>query len=105
MNVISTAAPATILPKKDQRVKVYIQQSSSNYLYSATDGWVRSILQADTFASSVEALNYCIQKDLANVHIRVNSAPECGFDTIISVKEFPYRVKVPAMDERLLPAP
>jgi hypothetical protein len=85
-------------------VKVYIQQSSSNYLYSATDGWVRTVLQADTFASSIEALNCCLRKNLTNVHIRVNSAPECGFDSIISVSEFPNRVKVPAMDDRLLSA-
>ena len=86
-------------------MKVYIQQSSSNYLYSATDGWVRTVLQADSFANSIEALNCCIRKNLANVHIRVNAAPECGFDYLISVKEFPNRVKVPAMDDHLIPAP
>jgi hypothetical protein len=86
-------------------VKVYIQQSSSNYLYSATDGWVSNVLQADAFATSIEALNCCVQKNLANVHIRVNSSPECGFDTIISVAEFPNRTKAPAMEERMVPAP
>ena len=84
--------------EKDHCVKVYIQQSSSNYLYSATEGWVSTVLQADTFATSIEALNCCLRKNLTNVHIRVHSGPECGFDTIFSVAEFPSRTKVPAME-------
>ena len=88
---------ATGSPEKEHSLKVYIQQTSSNYLYSAAEGWVPTVLQADTFASSLEALSCCLRKKMTNVHIRVHSGPECGFDTVFSVEQFPNRTKVPAM--------
>ncbi len=52
-------------------------------------------MEADAFATSIEAFNCCTRKNLSNVHIRVHSGGECGYDTIFSVAEFPRRTKVP----------
>lgn len=82
---------------KDIALKVYIQQTTSNLLYSAARGWVTTVLEADAFDSSIEAFNCCIRKNLPNVHIRVNSSSECGYDTIFSVEEFPKRTKASAL--------
>jgi hypothetical protein len=77
-------------------MQVYIQQTTSNYLYSHR-GWVQSVLEADTFPSTIEALNLCSKQHLSNVHIRVHSAENPEYDTIFSVDKFPQRSKVPAM--------
>jgi hypothetical protein len=77
-------------------MQVYIQQTTSNQLYSHR-GWVQSVLEADTFPSTVEALNTCLKRALSNVHIRVHSSENPDYDTIFSVTNFPERSKVPAM--------
>ena len=78
-------------------MKVYIQQSTSNYLYSANHGWVKNVLEADTFETSIDALNYCIQRNLANVQIRVHPG-DTDYDTIFSVTDFPNRTKAPVLE-------
>ena len=78
-------------------MNVYIQQTSSNYLYSAK-GWVKTILEADAFESTLTALSHCAREKLINVHLRVSSHAECGHDTIFSVTQFPERKKVPPMN-------
>lgn len=77
-------------------MQVYIQQTTSNYLYSHR-GWVQSALEADAFATTIEALNMCTKRDFANVHIRVHSTENPEFDTIFSVTDFPRRTKVAPM--------
>ena len=77
-------------------MQVYIQQTTSNYLYSQR-GWVESVLEADAFPTTIEALNMCMKRDFADVHIRVHSNENPEFDTIFSVTNFPQRTKVPAM--------
>ena len=77
-------------------MNVYIQQTSSNLLYSAK-GWVKTILEADAFESTLSALSHCTRENMTNVHLRVASNAECGYDTIFSVTHFPERTKVPAM--------
>ena len=78
-------------------MQVYIQQTTSNYLYSSGRGWVQSVLEADVFPSSIEALNFCAKRELANVHIRVHSIENPEYDTLFSVSHFPERTKVPPM--------
>jgi len=78
-------------------MQVYIQQTASNFLYSAVGGWVKSVLEADAFPTVVEALNHCIAQKLPNVHIRVHASDTADFDTIFSVSDFPNRTKVPVM--------
>ena len=77
-------------------MNVYIQRTSSNRFYSAR-GWVKSILEADGFTNTIDALNLCMREKLKDVHIRVASNSECGHDTIFSVTHFPERTKVPPM--------
>lgn len=77
-------------------MQVYIQQTTSNYLYSHR-GWVGSVLEADTFPTTIEALTMCVQRDFENVHIRVHASGDSEFDTIFSVAQFPQRTKVPRM--------
>jgi len=77
-------------------MQVYIQQTTSNYLYSHR-GWVQTVLEADTFPTTIEALNLCVKRELANVQIRVHSSENPDYDTIFSVSNFPQRSKVPAM--------
>jgi hypothetical protein len=77
-------------------VNVYIQQTSSNFLYS-TKGWVKTVLEADAFDSTLTALSHCTREKLTNVHLRVASHAECGYDTIFSVTQFPERTKAPPM--------
>lgn len=77
-------------------MQVYIQQITSNYLYSRS-GWVQSVLEADVFPTTIEALNLCIERDLPNVHIRVHSSENPEYDTLFSVSHFPDRTKVPPM--------
>lgn len=77
-------------------MKVYIQQTTSNFLYSAARGWVTNVLEADAFATSLEALTCCIQKKLTDVHIRVHCGGD-GDDTIFSVADFPKHTRVPAL--------
>ncbi len=78
-------------------MQVYIQQTTSNFLYSATRGWVKTVLEADAFPTTVAALNHCLKQKLPNVHIRVHAPTGAEFDTIFSVSEFPNRTKVPVM--------
>ncbi len=70
---------------------------SSGLLYSAAHGWVKTVLEADSFATSIEALNCCLRKDLENVQIRVHCNEGAGYDTIFSVTDFPARTKAPAL--------
>ena len=77
-------------------MQVYIQQTTSNFLYSHR-GWVESVLEADAFPTTIEALNMCVKRDFDNVHIRVHCSENPEFDTIFSVANFPERTKVPAM--------
>ena len=77
-------------------MQVYIQQTTSNYLYSQR-GWVQSVLEADAFPSTIEALNMCLKREFSNVQIRVHSSENPEYDTIFSVTNFPQRSKVPAM--------
>ena len=77
-------------------MNVYIQQTSSNFFYSAK-GWVKTVLEADAFDNILTALSHCSRERLTNVHLRVASNGECGHDTIFSVTHFPERTKVPAM--------
>ena len=77
-------------------MKVYIQQTSSNFLYSAK-GWVKSVLEADAFDTTLAALKHCTRERLTNVHLRVASHAECGYDTIFSVTHFPERTKAEPM--------
>jgi hypothetical protein len=78
-------------------VNVYIQQTSSNFLYSAK-GWVKTVIEADAFESTLAALSHCSREKLTNVHLRVASHGECGYDTIFSVTHFPERKKVAPMN-------
>ena len=78
-------------------MQVYIQQMSSNFLYSAARGWVKTVLEADGFPTVVAALNCCLKQKLPNVHLRVHSSSAGEQDTIFSVTDFPSRTKVPAM--------
>ena len=75
-------------------MQVYIQQTTTNHLYSHR-GWVQSVLEADSFPTSIEALNMCVKRDFEDVHIRVHSRENPEFDTIFSVAKFPQRTKVP----------
>ena len=75
-------------------MQVYIQQTISNCLYSHR-GWVESVLEADAFPTTIEALNMCMKRDFADVHLRVHSRENPDFDTIFSVTNFPQRTKVP----------
>ena len=77
-------------------MQVYIQQTSSNFLYSAR-GWVKTVLEADSFPTTIAALNCCAAQRLANVHIRVHASDNAEFDTLFSVTDFPNRTKVPVM--------
>lgn len=79
-------------------MQVYIQQTTSNYLYSHR-GWVQSVLEADAFPTTIEALNMCLKREFADVHIRVHSGENSEYDTIFSVTQFPNRTKVPPMDK------
>jgi hypothetical protein len=78
-------------------MQVYIQQMSSNFLYSAARGWVKTALEADGFPTVVAALNCCLKEKLPNVHIRVHQGVPSEQDTIFSVADFPSRTKAPAM--------
>ena len=79
-------------------MQVYIQQTTSNYLYSHR-GWVQSVLEADAFPTTIEALNVCLKREFANVHIRVHSSENPEYDTIFSVTQFPKRTKVPPLHQ------
>jgi len=78
-------------------MQVYIQQTTSNYLYSSGRGWVQSVLDADVFPTSIDALNFCMKRALPDVHIRVHSSQNPEYDTVFSVSDFPARTKVPPL--------
>lgn len=78
-------------------MQVYIQQTVSNYLYSASRGWVKTVLEADAYPTVIDALNFCMKLKLPNVHIRVHASDGAEHDTIFSVTDFPSRTKAPAM--------